>query len=306
MILAEGLTRRFAATQALDGFDLEVKAGTIHGLLGPNGAGKSTAVRILTTLLRPDDGHARVAGHDVVRESDRVRARIGLVGQQTAVDEQLSGRQNLEMFGRLHHLGTSTARRRAGELLDRFALTDAADRPAGKYSGGMRRRLDLAAGLLTEPAVLFLDEPTTGLDPRGRNEVWGLIRGLVAEGTTVLLTTQYLEEADQLADALAVVDKGRVVASGTSDELKGRLGDDHIDVVVRDPQRLGDAAAVLDRIGTGEPRLDTDRRLVSVPVRDRIAALVEVARHDLDAEDITLRRPTLDEVFLKLTEKGAA
>ncbi|HEX5201947.1 ATP-binding cassette domain-containing protein [Paractinoplanes rhizophilus] len=307
MIFAEGLTRRFGSTTALDGFDLEVPAGTIHGLLGPNGAGKTTAVRILTTLLRPDSGRAEVAGHDVVRRSDRVRARIGLVGQQAAVDEQLSGRQNLEMFGRLHHLGRERARRRAAELLDRFDLTDAADRSAGKYSGGMRRRLDLATGLITDPAVLFLDEPTTGLDPRARNEVWRTIRALAADGTTVLLTTQYLEEADQLADALAVIDHGRVVAAGTSDELKGRLGDDHLDVVVRDPARLDQLVMILQKIG--EPRTDPDRRLVSVPVRDRVAALTTVAHQikeqGIEAEDIGVRRPTLDEVFLSLTERSA-
>jgi ABC-2 type transport system ATP-binding protein len=303
MIFAEGLTRRFGSTTALDGFDLDVPAGTVHGLLGPNGAGKTTAVRILTTLLRPDSGRAQVAGHDIVREPARVRARIGLVGQQAAVDEQLTGRQNLEMFARLHHLGTPAARRRASELLGRFGLAEAADRTAGKYSGGMRRRLDLAAGLITDPAVLFLDEPTTGLDPRARNEVWRTIRSLAAGGTTVLLTTQYLEEADQLADALAVIDHGRVVAAGTSDELKGRLGDDHLDVVVRDPEQLAEAAALLTRIGDGTPQVDPDRRLVSVPVRDRVAALTAAARR-LDAEDLGIRRPTLDEVFLAITAAG--
>ncbi|WP_433301562.1 ATP-binding cassette domain-containing protein [Actinoplanes sp. CA-030573] len=310
MIVAEGLSRRFGTTTALDGFELSVPGGTVHGLLGPNGAGKSTAVRILTTLLRPDSGRATVAGHDVVREADRVRAAIGLVGQQAAVDEQLTGRQNLEMFGRLHHLGAATARRRAGEMLERFGLAEAADRAAGRYSGGMRRRLDLATGLLTGPAVLFLDEPTTGLDPRARNEVWRVIRSLAAEGTTVLLTTQYLEEADQLADGLAVIDRGRVVASGTSDELKGRLGDDHVDVVVRDPGRLGAAAELLARVGAGEPRLDPDRRLAGVAVADRVAGLTTIARslaeHGIEAEDIVLRRPTLDEVFLALTERSAA
>jgi ABC-2 type transport system ATP-binding protein len=303
MIFAEGLTRRFGSTTALDGFDLDVPAGTVHGLLGPNGAGKTTAVRILTTLLRPDSGRAQVAGHDIVREPARVRARIGLVGQQAAVDEQLTGRQNLEMFARLHHLGTPAARRRAAELLGRFGLAEAADRTAGKYSGGMRRRLDLAAGLITDPAVLFLDEPTTGLDPRARNEVWRTIRSLAAGGTTVLLTTQYLEEADQLADALAVIHHGRVVAAGTSDELKGRLGDDHLDVVVRDPEQLAEAAALLTRIGDGTPQVDPDRRLVSVPVRDRVAALTAAARR-LDAEDLGIRRPTLDEVFLAITAAG--
>ena len=307
-VLADGLTRRFGATTALDAFDLVVPPGTVHGLLGPNGAGKTTAVRILTTLLRPDAGHARVAGHDLARHPDRVRARIGLVGQSAAVDEQLDGRQNLEMFGRLHHLGAGAARRRAAELLDRFGLAGTGGKPVAKYSGGMRRRLDLAAGLLTGPAVLFLDEPTTGLDPRGRTEVWDMIRALVTEGTTVLLTTQYLDEADQLADALTVVDHGRVVAAGTADELKGRLGDDHIDVVVRDPARLAAAGAALGPIAAGEPRLDPDRRLVSVPVRDRMAALSGAVRaldsHGIEADDIALRRPTLDEVFMTLTDKS--
>jgi ABC-2 type transport system ATP-binding protein len=307
-VLADGLTRRFGATTALEAFDLVVPPGTVHGLLGPNGAGKTTAVRILTTLLRPDAGQARVAGHDLARHPDRVRARIGLVGQSAAVDEQLDGRQNLEMFGRLHHLGAAAARRRAAELLDRFGLADTGGKPVAKYSGGMRRRLDLAAGLLTGPAVLFLDEPTTGLDPRGRTEVWGMIRTLVTEGTTVLLTTQYLDEADQLADALTVVDHGRVVAAGTADELKGRLGDNHLDVVVRDPARLAAAGAALGPLAAGEPRLDPDRRLVSVPVRDRMAALSGAVRaldsHGIDADDIALRRPTLDEVFLALTDHG--
>ncbi|GIM94615.1 ATP-binding cassette domain-containing protein [Paractinoplanes toevensis] len=300
-IEAEGLTRRFGETTALVEFDLTVPTGTVHGLLGPNGAGKTTAVRILTTLLRPDAGQARVAGHDVVREADRVRTRIGLVGQQAGVDEQLSGRQNLEMFGRLHHLGAAVARGRAGELLDRFGLTEAADRPAAKYSGGMRRRLDLAVGLLIGPAVLFLDEPTTGLDPRARNEVWREIRSLVTEGTTVLLTTQYLEEADQLADALTVVDRGRVIATGTPDELKGA---DHLDVVVRDAGSLERTAELLAGIGTGEPQLDRDRRQISVPVGDRMTALTRAARELGDVEDIALRRPTLDEAFLELTERS--
>jgi ABC-2 type transport system ATP-binding protein len=310
MIQAEALTRRFGATTALDQFDLTVPAGTVHGLLGPNGAGKTTAVRILTTLLRPDAGRARVAGHDVVREADQVRARIGLAGQHAAVDEQLSGRQNLEMFARLHHLGAATARRRADELLQRFGLTDTGRRPAATYSGGMRRRLDLAASLLISPAVLFLDEPTAGLDPRARNEVWSQVRALVAGGTTVLLTTQYLEEADQLADDITVLDHGRVVASGTADELKSRLGADHLDVVLRDGDRLAEAAGVLARLATGEPTLDPDRRRVSVPVRDRVTALGEAMRalheHGLDPADVALRRPTLDEVFLHLTERTAA
>jgi len=234
-VLADGLTRRFGATTALDSFDLVVPPGTVHGLLGPNGAGKSTAVRILTTLLRPDAGTARVAGHDVARHPERVRARIGLVGQSAAVDEQLDGRQNLEMFGRLHHLGAGPARRRAGELLDRFGLTEAGGKAVSKYSGGMRRRLDLAAGLITGPAVLFLDEPTTGLDPRGRTEVWGMIRALVAEGTTVLLTTQYLDEAEQLADRIAILHQGRIIVNGTLAELKQLLPAAKVEYVEKQP-----------------------------------------------------------------------
>ncbi|GIE93126.1 ATP-binding cassette domain-containing protein [Paractinoplanes rishiriensis] len=313
MIRADQLTRHFGSTTALDRFDLEVPPGSVHGLLGPNGAGKTTAVRILTTLLRPDAGHASVAGHDVVREADRVRARIGLAGQHAAVDEQLSGRQNLEMFGRLHHLGAAAARRRADELLERFDLAGTGKKPAKQYSGGMRRRLDLAASLLTSPAVLFLDEPTTGLDPRGRNEVWRAVRALVSDGTTVLLTTQYLEEADQLADHITVIDHGRAVASGTPDQLKGQIGADHLDVVLRDPDRLAEAATVLARLGSGEPAVDPDRRRVSVPVTDRVTALGEAVRalqeRGLDPADVALRRPTLDEVFLHLTgttERSAA
>jgi ABC-2 type transport system ATP-binding protein len=304
-IVAEGLTRRFKTVTALDGFDIRVREGTVHGLLGPNGAGKTTAVRILTTLLRPDAGHARVAGHDVVREARRVRARIGLVGQHAAVDEELDGRQNLEMFARLHHLRTVEARRKAGELLDRFGLSDAGRKPVSKYSGGMRRRLDLAASLIISPAVLFLDEPTTGLDPRARNEVWASIRRLVSDGTTVLLTTQYLDEADQLADHLTVIAHGRTLASGTTDQLKRRLGADHLDVIVRDPARLAAAAALLSPFASGAPQTDPDQRKITLPVRDRVLALSHVLRalqdSGIDADDIALRRPTLDEVFLHLT-----
>jgi ABC-2 type transport system ATP-binding protein len=299
-IAAEQLTKKFGAVAALDEFDLVVRPGTVHGLLGPNGAGKTTAIRVLTTLLRPTSGHARVAGHDVARHPDRVRERIGLVGQHAAVDEDLDGRQNLEMFGRLHHLGTRAARARALALLDGFGLPN---KPVRQYSGGMRRRLDLAAGLIISPAVLFLDEPTTGLDPRARNEVWSAIRRLVADGTTVLLTTQYLDEADQLADDLTVIAAGRTLATGTTDALKRRLGDDHLDVVIRDPDRVPAAAHLLSALGTVE--VDQDQRQISVPVRDRVAALTGAARalqeHGILADDIALRRPTLDEVFLHLT-----
>nr|WP_296074249.1 ATP-binding cassette domain-containing protein [uncultured Actinoplanes sp.] len=304
-IVAEGLTRRFRGVAALDGFDLRVGEGTVHGLLGPNGAGKTTAIRILTTLLRPDAGHARVAGHGVLREAALVRARIGLVGQQAAVDEELDGRQNLEMFARLHHLRPPAARRRAADLLDRFGLAGTGRKPVSKYSGGMRRRLDLACGLITGPAVLFLDEPTTGLDPRARSEVWAAVRRLVADGTTVLLTTQYLDEADQLADHLTVIGHGRTLASGTTDQLKRRLGADHLDVIVRDPGHVPAAAALLAAFASGEIRTDQDRRKISVPVRDRVAALSgamsALADSGVQADDIALRRPTLDEVFLHLT-----
>jgi ABC-2 type transport system ATP-binding protein len=304
-VLAEGLRKRYGDNSALDGFDLAVPEGTVCGLLGPNGAGKTTAVRILTTLLRPDGGRALVAGYDVVRQAAHVRYRIGLLGQHTAVDEILSGRQNLVLFGRLHHLEARTARRRADELLERFGLAGTGAKPVKQYSGGMRRRLDLAASLLLAPPVLFLDEPTTGLDPRGRNEVWAAVRALVATGTTVLLTTQYLDEADQLADRISVIDQGRVIAEGSPSELKSRLGGDRIDVVASRADELAATAATVGRVAGAEPEVDPDSRRVSAPVRDRVAALTETAR-ELDAagiavEDIALRRPTLDEVFLHLT-----
>ncbi|MFF0590749.1 ATP-binding cassette domain-containing protein [Streptomyces sp. NPDC003781] len=303
-ITVEGARKRYGSKDALDGLDLTVARGTVHGVLGPNGAGKTTLVRILSTLLRPDAGRIRVAGHDVVAEAYAVRLRIGLLGQHAALDEELGGRQNLEMFGRLHHLGARRARARADELLARFDLTDTGRKPVSAYSGGMRRRLDLAASLITEPEVLFLDEPTTGLDPRGRAEVWDSVRSLVGAGTTVLLTTQYLEEADQLADRISVVDTGRVVADGTADELKAATGGDRVDVVLRDAGQLGAAVALLPLTGV---RVDTDRRLLSAPVTDRMAALSGVVRAleeaGIEAEDVALRRPTLDEVFLHLTDR---
>ncbi|WP_116948788.1 ATP-binding cassette domain-containing protein [Jiangella endophytica] len=309
-IAAEGLRKRYGRSHALNELDLTVERGVVHGLLGPNGAGKTTAVRALATLLRFDEGSARVAGHDVVTEADEVRRRIGLTGQYAAVDETLSGRQNLVMFGRLYHLSPRQAKQRAEELLEQFDLTGAADRSGRTYSGGMRRRLDLAASLILAPEVLFLDEPTTGLDPRSRNDVWDAVRALVAGGTTVLLTTQYLEEADQLADRISVIDTGRVVAEGTADELKARIGGDRIEVVVRDAVQLGAAATVVARIGTAEPELDADTRRVSAPVADRMAALTDVVRElqaaGVVAEDIGLRRPTLDEAFLHLTGHQAA
>ncbi|HEX2033022.1 MAG TPA: ATP-binding cassette domain-containing protein [Chloroflexota bacterium] len=304
-VVAEGLRKRYGQAVALDGFDLHVPRATVYGVLGPNGAGKTTAVRILTTLLRPDAGRAAVAGFDVVRQAAQVRARIGLVGQHAAVDELLSGRQNLVMFGRLYHLDTGVARRRADELLEQFGLAGTGGKAVKEYSGGMRRRLDLAASLILAPPVLFLDEPTTGLDPRSRNEVWEAVRELVAGGTTVLLTTQYLEEADQLAARIAVVDHGRVVAEGTPDELKTTTGGDRVDVVMRRVQELPAAAAIVDRVAAARAEVNRDTRRISAPVRRRVSALTEVLRAledaGLEAEDIAVRRPTLDEVFLHLT-----
>ncbi|MBE2318652.1 ATP-binding cassette domain-containing protein [Solirubrobacter sp. CPCC 204708] len=299
-IVAEGLRKSYGETEALAGLSLEVPRGAVYGLLGPNGAGKTTTVGVLTTLVRPDGGRAVVAGCDVAADPGGVRARIGLVGQHAALDEVLTGRQNLVLFGRLQHLGVARARARAQELLKRFGLEDAADRPAGGYSGGMRRRLDLAAGLIRSPEVLFLDEPTTGLDPRSRSEVWDSVRELAADGVTVLLTTQYLEEADRLADRIAVVDGGRVVAEGTPAELKDALAGDWIEVVLRERDDVATAVALLGRVSGAEPEVDEAGLRVSAPVRDRMGALAAVVG-ELDAEDVALRRPTLDEVFLELT-----
>ncbi|MHC3819116.1 ATP-binding cassette domain-containing protein [Streptomyces sp. DT9] len=304
VIVVEGVHKRYGAKRALDGLDLAVARSTVHAVLGPNGAGKTTAVRILSTLLRPDGGRARVAGYDVRHQAGRVRRRIGLLGQHAAVDERLGGRQNLEMFGRLYHLGARRAGVRADELLERFGLADTGRKAVAAYSGGMRRRLDLAASLITDPEVLFLDEPTTGLDPRGRAEVWTAVRSLVGGGTTVLLTTQYLEEADQLADRISLIDGGRVAAEGTADELKARVGGDRIDVVVRDAADLDRAAGLL----AGGAVLDRDRRLAGAPAGDRMATLTRTVRAlaeaGIEAEDIAVRRPTLDEVFLSLTGHG--
>lgn len=302
---AQGLEKRYGEKRALAGFDLTVQPGTVHGLLGPNGAGKTTAVRVLSTLLRSDAGRARVAGFDVASEPRRVRGRIGLTGQYAAVDEMLSGRQNLEMFGRLFHLGGHRAKRRAVELLEQFDLVDAADKGVDGYSGGMRRRLDLAASMILAPAVLFLDEPTTGLDPRGRGEVWHSVRELVAQGTTVLLTTQYLEEADKLASRITVIDQGRSIADDTPDGLKNTVGGDRIEVVVGDQSEIDTAVAAVARVAQGVPEVDQTERRVHAAVTDRVAALTEVARTLQDAgisvEDIGLRRPSLDDVFLRLT-----
>ena len=308
-VRAEGLRKRYGSTDALAGFDLVVERGAVCGLLGPNGAGKTTAVRILATLLRPDGGSAQVAGLDVVRDAGRVRQRIGLVGQAAAVDEVLSGRQNLVMFGRLFHLGTRQAKARADELLEHFALAGTGRKPVKQYSGGMRRRLDLAASLILAPEVLFLDEPTTGLDPRGRNEVWASIRALVADGTTVLLTTQYLDEADQLADQVCVIDHGRVIADGTPDELKSRIGGDRVDVVLRSASDLPVAAAIVERATGVAVETDPDNRRVSAPVRDRMSAMSQIfaalGAASVAAEDLAVRRPTLDEVFMELTGRPA-
>jgi ABC-2 type transport system ATP-binding protein len=304
MIVAEGLHKRFKRTHALRGLDLSVPAGTVCGLLGPNGAGKTTAVRILATLTAPDAGRARVAGYDVLRDAAQVRARIGLAGQHAAVDEKLSGRDNLRMFGRLYHLPARLARRRAAELLDQFGLATAADRVVKGYSGGMRRKLDLAASLIVAPPVLFMDEPTTGLDPRSRADIWAGVSGLAAAGTTVLLTTQYLDEADHLAGRIAVVDSGRVIASGTPGELKAEIGG-RLTVVVRDAGSLPGAAAVLARMTGGKPASDPAHRQVSVAVTGDAVTLadvaVELSRAGVAAEDVALRQPTLDDVFLRLT-----
>lgn len=305
-IVVEGLKKRYGDKRALDGLDLTVRAGTVQGILGPNGAGKTTAVRIMSTLLRPDEGRVEVAGIDARTRADAVRSRIGLLGQNAAVDEELSGRQNLEMFGRLHHLGARRAGVRADELLRQFGLEDTGTKAVKQYSGGMRRRLDLAASLISRPQVLFLDEPTTGLDPRGRTEVWGAVRSLVGGGTTVLLTTQYLEEADQLADQIAVINHGKVIAEGTADALKTKTGGDRIDVVLHDAAQLARAASLLP----GEATVDEDRRMVSTAVSNRMAALTATVRAleaaGIEAEDIAVRRPTLDEVFMHLTKEDAA
>ncbi|MGD9892220.1 MAG: ATP-binding cassette domain-containing protein [Dehalococcoidia bacterium] len=304
-VVAEGLCKRFGDVRALDGFDLAVPAGTVCGLLGPNGAGKTTAVRILATLLQPDSGRAEVAGFDVARQATEVRYRIGLAGQQAAVDEILTGRENLVLFGRLYRLSMPAARRRADELLEQFGLTAAATKQAKHYSGGMRRRLDLAASFILAPRVLFLDEPTTGLDPRGRNEVWEAVRSLVAGGTTVLLTTQYLDEADQLAGQIAVIDRGRVIAEGTPDELKTTAGGDQIDIILQSAADLTTTAGIIGRICESDVEVDQENRRASAPVRRRVATLTRVVRAlddaGIEAEDIALRQATLDDVFLRLT-----
>ncbi|WP_345963806.1 ATP-binding cassette domain-containing protein [Streptomyces sp. BRB040] len=301
-VLSEGLEKRFGTVRALRGLDLAVAEGTVCGLLGPNGAGKTTAVRLLTTLLRPDAGSARIAGHDLVREAAAVRRLIGVTGQYASVDGDLTGRQNLRLFARLHRVRDAAAR--ADELLERFGLADAADRPATTLSGGMRRRLDLAASLVRRPEVLFLDEPTTGLDPASRNRIWEAVRALKEEGTTVLLTTQYLEEADRLADDIALMDRGRVAHTGSPAELKALVGA-YAEAVVADADALARAAGVLDRLTGAEPVLDGERRTVGVVSTDPTLTLPRLVRA-LDAAgvplvDASLRPPTLDDVFLRLT-----
>jgi ABC-2 type transport system ATP-binding protein len=305
VIVTSGLVKRYGEVTALDGLDLSVPAGKVLGLLGPNGAGKTTAVRILTTLLPPDGGTARVAGIDVASNPGEVRKRIGLSGQYAAVDEYLTGYENLDMIGRLYRLGRSRSRDRARELLERFGLSEAASRPVKTYSGGMRRRLDLAGALVAEPSVLFLDEPTTGLDPSGRADMWDVIRELVAHGTTLLLTTQYMEEADQLADEIVVIDHGQSIARGTSDELKERLGGERIEIVVEARGDIPEAKQVLADFSVDGVHVDDRSRTLTAPVSGGANALMKVLR-ELDSQsialsDVGLHRPTLDDVFLTLT-----
>jgi ABC-2 type transport system ATP-binding protein len=305
MIEVESVTKRFGSTQALAGVSLAVPEGSVLALLGPNGAGKTTLVRVLTTLLRPDSGSARVAGYDVVADAARLRSVIGLAGQYAAVDELLTGRENLELIGLWYHLDKAEYRRRAAEVLERFSLTDAADRLVKTYSGGMRRRLDIGASLIARPPVLFLDEPTSGLDPRTRNDLWTFIEELVAADTTLLLTTQYMEEAERLAHQIAVLDRGEVIAGGTAKQLKDTLGGDRLEATVTEPADLDRATNLLAGLAQARPHVDPDQRRVSVPTSGGTAFLL-AAGHQLEEERITLddlgiRRPSLDDVFLSLT-----
>jgi ABC-2 type transport system ATP-binding protein len=312
-ITAEGLVKIYRTrkheVRALDGVDLEVREGTVLGLLGPNGAGKTTTVRILATLLKPDAGNATVAGLDIRTQADEIRSVIGLSGQYAAVDENLTGRENLWLFGRLYQLASPEARRRGDELLEQFDLTDAGDRVVKTYSGGMRRRLDLASALIGRPRLLILDEPTTGLDPRSRLGMWDVIRELVRGGTTLLLTTQYLEEADELADSIAVVDHGKIIARGTADELKSQVGGERIVVVTRRKEDVARAVELTRRVGIGDVDVDEHTRRLTVATNSGSAALVQVVRDFDEAgigiDDIALRRPTLDDVFLSLTGHAA-
>ena len=305
-VIAENLVKTYdkGKVTALNGLSLDVEEGTVLGVLGPNGAGKTTTVRILATLLTPDSGHATVAGIDVIKDPDKVREVIGLSGQYAAVDETLTGWDNLVMFSRLYHLSPTAAKKRAEELLEQFSLTDAARRPIRTYSGGMRRRLDLAASLIVRPKILFLDEPTTGLDPRGRQEMWGVIDGLVKDGTTLLLTTQYLEEADQLADDIAVIDHGTVIARGTSDQLKRQVGGERLEIIA-ESQDLQKVTEIVEKVSGGKAAVDQGTRQVSAPVTTGSKALIEAARSLDDAGihplDIGLKRPSLDDVFIALT-----